>query len=106
MPLVRIDTAPIASGDERRGDHRDQQVDPAVADAVEAEDADRVGADAEVGGVAERDQAAVAEDQVEAHRGDGEDQDAPRQVEVERLAEREHAPAAARSAAAPRRSRG
>ena len=30
------------------------------------EDADRVGADAEVGGVAEGDQAAVAEDQVQA----------------------------------------
>ena len=76
--------------DERRRRDRDEHVQPAVEDAVEAEDADRIGADADVGGVAEGDEAAVAEDQVEAHRGDGEDHDPPREVEVERLADGEH----------------
>ena len=51
------------------------------------EDPDRIGADAEVGRVAEGHHAAVAEDQVEADRGDGEDHHAAQQVEVKRLLE-------------------
>ncbi len=48
--------------------------------------ADRVPANAEVGGVAERHEAAVAEDQVQADRRDGEDHDAAREIDVEALA--------------------
>ena len=77
-------------GDQSAGADRHQQVDPAVGDAVEAEDAHGIGANAEIGGMAEGHQPAVAEDQVQADGGDGEDQDAPRQVDVVRLAERGH----------------
>ena len=48
---------------------------------------DGVGADAEVGGVPERDHPAVAEDEVQAQRRDGEDHDAADEIEVERLVE-------------------
>ena len=54
-PLVRSDTAPIS---ERHHAPRAPIASATAAsrcDAVEREDADRVGADAEVGGVAEAD---------------------------------------------------
>jgi hypothetical protein len=40
------------------------------------QDADRVAADPDEGGVAQADQPAIAEDQVERERGEAEDQDA------------------------------
>ena len=45
------------------------------------EDADRIGADADEGGMAERDQRAVADQQIEPERGDGEDHHPREQVE-------------------------
>src|SRR5207344_434907 len=71
--------------DQRRGADRDRPLQPAARHAVESEDADRVRADTEVSGVAERHHAAVAEDQVEAGGGNPEDQDAPHEVDVEGL---------------------
>ena len=67
------------AGDEReqgRGGERRRELHEGVADAVAHQDADRIGADAEEGGVAEADERAVAEDEVERHRGDAEDHDA------------------------------
>ena len=51
---------------DRADDERGREVHPAVADAVERQDADRVRADADVHRVAEAHHRAVAEDQVEA----------------------------------------
>src|SRR5438874_2381688 len=80
------------AGDDERGEgggaDRDRPLCPAAGDAVESEDADRVGTEAEIRGVTERHHAAVTEDQVEAGCGDGEDHHAPYEVDVERLAER------------------
>ena len=51
-------------------------------------DGDRVGAEAEIGGVTEAHHAAVAENEIEAHGGDGEDHDPPEEIEVEGLVQR------------------
>src|SRR5205807_8160812 len=54
--------------DERRnggGAERGGEMDKAVGNTVKAEDADGVGADAEIGGVPEADEAAIPEDQIE-----------------------------------------
>ena len=74
---------------ERGADHqRDGELRPAVADAVKRQDADGVRADADIHRVAEADHRAVAQDQVEADRGDREDHDAREQRDVIRLADR------------------
>ena len=44
------------------------------------DEGDRVGAGAEIGGMAERQQAGVAEQQIEAERGDGKDQPVGQQL--------------------------
>src|SRR4030095_6043483 len=54
---------------------------------VERRDGDGIGAEAQVGGVTEADHAAVAEDEIEAHGGDGEDHDPPEEIEVEGVVE-------------------
>ena len=59
-------------------------MDKAVGDAVKAEDADRIGADAEIDGVAEADEAAVPQDQIEAERGDRKDHHAGEQPDIKR----------------------
>src|SRR3954464_9201005 len=69
---------------------RDQPLQISIRDAVEGEDAHRVGADAEIRGMAEGHQSAIAEDQVQARRGDGEDHDPPHEIDIERLADRIH----------------
>src|SRR3954468_10985347 len=74
--------------DERGRADCNQPLQIAVGDAIEGEDADRIGADAKIGGMTEGDQAAVAEDQVQARRGDGENHDSPHEVDVERLVDR------------------
>ena len=75
---------------QRRGRDRGAEMQPPARKAVEGENPGGVGPDAEIGRVAEGHHAAVAEDQVEADRRDGEDHDAPHEVDVERLAERDH----------------
>ena len=88
MPLVRRQTrADDAAATSADATSASGELHPAVADAVERQDADGVGADADEHRVAEADQAAVAEDQVEADRGDREDHDAREQRDVERLAD-------------------
>ncbi len=67
---------------ERQGQ---QQVQPAVVKIVVGRNADAVGADADIGRVAEANHAAVAENQIQADRGDTEDQRPAQQVEVKRL---------------------
>ena len=95
--------------DDERGDRsgadRDSEMDKAVGDAVKAEDADRIGADAEIGGVAEADEAAVPQDQIEAERGDRKDHHAGEQPDIKRrVGRRRNAPAPAPARRA-RRSR-
>ena len=68
---------------DRRGEMRD-----AALHALADHHAGDVRADANERGVAERDHAAVAEDEVEARRGDPEDDDAAREAQVEVEAER------------------
>ena len=51
--------------------------------SVGAEDADRVGANADERGVTEADHPAIAEYEVERYRGDGEDRDPRRHVDIE-----------------------
>ena len=58
-----------------------------VGDAVMAQDADGIGADAEIGGMPEAHHAAIAEDEVEAECRDREDEDAGEKVEIEGLAQ-------------------
>src|SRR5262245_4910112 len=60
-------------GEQGRDQKRRRQCDEAVMDAVRRENADRIGAEPDEGGVAERDQRAVADDQIETERRDGED---------------------------------
>src|SRR5215211_1222853 len=52
---------------------RRRQREEAVIDAMRGKDADRIGAQPDERGMAERDQRAVANDQIEAERRDGED---------------------------------
>src|SRR5256885_7355001 len=61
-----------------------------VEDAIEGENTHGIAADAQVGGMAEGHHAAVAEDQVEADRRDGEDHDAAHEVQIERLVQGQH----------------
>ena len=56
-----------------RTEHRGAEVHEAVRDAAQHQRADNVGAGAEIGGVAEAQQAAVAQDEVEADGEDAED---------------------------------
>src|SRR4051794_6512271 len=75
---------------ERRSRGREQgrgEMDEAVADPVKAQDADGIGADAEIGGVAEADEPGIAEGQIEAHRGDREDHHAGEKAGIERRVE-------------------
>ena len=64
---------PVAEREQRRDGERDRQRDQRVVDAVRAEDADRIGAEPDEGRMAERDQRAVADQQIERERRDGED---------------------------------
>ena len=59
---------PEDPGDCRRQHDADRQGDPERGAVSRGEDADAVGADPEIGGVAERREADVAQDEVEAHR--------------------------------------
>jgi hypothetical protein len=72
---------------QRRGEDGHGPLQPAAVIAVEGENAYRVAADAEVGGVAEGHQPAVAEDQIEAGGRDGEDHHTAQKVDVIRLPE-------------------
>ncbi len=74
-------------GDQRRGEDGGAELQEAVVDIVIGENADRVRADAEIGGVAEAHHAAETEDQIETDRGDGKDHDAGEQIDIEILAE-------------------
>ena len=56
-----------------------------VVDPVMREHPDGVSADAEIGGVPERDHSAVTEDEIQAQRRDREDHDAPHEVEIKGL---------------------
>jgi hypothetical protein len=67
--------------EQRRDDERHGQGDQHVADAVRAEDADRIGAEPDEGRVTERDERAVADQQVERERRDGEDHHARHQAQ-------------------------
>ncbi len=62
-----------------------RQRDHGVADAFGRKDADRISADADEGSMAEGDHAAVADDEIERDRGDGEDHDPRRHVDEEFL---------------------
>ena len=66
-----------SADDRERGRQRDER----IADAMRREDADGIGAEAEEGGVAERDQRAVADQEIERDRGDGEDHHPRHQAE-------------------------
>ena len=65
MPVAKANSAETASASGQR--------DQRVVDAVRAEDADRIGAEPDERGVPERDQRAVADQQIERERRDGED---------------------------------
>ena len=82
---------PEAGDDEARGiageagdRGPDQQADERLAPAVLGDDAGRVGAEPEEGGMAERDDARIAEDQVEREREQGGDGDLAREHEMVR----------------------
>src|SRR5439155_10545271 len=74
--------------EQRRGDRGHDQareeVEPEVVAHAQRQQPDGVGAHAEIGGVAERRQAGIAEDQVQAHREDREDQHLGEQPELVR----------------------
>jgi hypothetical protein len=57
-------------------------MDEAIRDAVKGEYPDCVGADPEIGRVSEADEAGIAEDQVEAQRGNREDHHACEYLDV------------------------
>jgi hypothetical protein len=82
---VRSDTAPITA--ENAAAIRIAEPKPIQPSTMPPVDhhADRVGTHADEGRVAERYEAAVAEDQVEAGGGDCEDADAARRTDVELL---------------------
>ena len=88
--------------------HGREQVRAAVEHALAHQHAGGVGAEADEGGVAERDHAAVAEHEVEAGRGDREDDDLAGGADVVVGAERVHRGGTAgrpRAAARSRRAR-
>src|SRR5262249_25722211 len=64
------------------------EIDPEVVDDPECQEADRVGRDAEVGGVAERGEPGVAQEQVEAHREDAEDEHLGQEAQLIRREDR------------------
>src|SRR5512145_76836 len=70
--------------DNSRKDSREQQTRERLADGVLGEQPRGIGADAEEGGVAERDDAGVAEDQVKGQREKRRDRDLAREREVAR----------------------
>ncbi len=88
---------------QRRSGKRHRPLHEAGDDALMREDADGIAADAEIGGVAEAHHAAVAEDEVEAHRGEREDQDAREQRQQKVVAARARYRAAAASVPRTRR---
>ena len=67
--------------DRGSGEDRRQKAHPEGGLAARGEDRDRIGGDAEIGGMPERGEARVAEEQIEAHREDGEDEDLGEQGE-------------------------
>ena len=69
-----------------RDDERHRPLHQSGAHALVGEDAHRIAADADVGGVAEAHHAAEAHDQVEAHRRQRQDDDAREQGQEEELA--------------------
>ncbi len=73
---------------DRGGAGGEAEMGEAVGETEGDRDADRVRADAEEGGVAEADHPAIAEDDVERQRGDGEDHDAGGEIDVEALVQR------------------
>ena len=83
-PLVRNDTSPMPVATTAAVAIARDKRSQFIVDAVDAGNADRVGADAEIGGVTEAQHAAIAHDQIEAERGDGEDHNAGEQVDVDR----------------------
>ena len=84
-----VDPAPVRDegGDEgtreRRGEHREAEVEPQVRRDVLLRQPEPVGADAEVGAVPERGQPGVAEEQVVAEREHHPDHDLEREVLVQ-----------------------
>jgi hypothetical protein len=80
-------------GERKRQDHRQSDgrqrhrpLDEAGADAFKGEDADRIAADAEIGGVAKTHHAAIAHDEIEAGGGKRKDDDAGEQRQDEDVA--------------------
>ena len=72
--------------EQRRGRKRHRPLNEAGADAFVGEHADRIAADPEIGGVAEAHHAAIAHDEIEAGRGQREDDDAGEQRQHEDVA--------------------
>ena len=72
--------------EQRRGQQRHRPLNEAGADAFGGENADRIAADPEIGGVTEAHHAAIAHDEVEACRGEREDDDAGEQRQREDVA--------------------
>ena len=73
VPVARIASRPKTAAVSAASATPRHQARQEAALVLGGEDADRVGRDAEVGGVAERRQAGVAEQHVEAHGQDGDD---------------------------------
>ena len=72
--------------EQRRSRDRDRPLHQPRRDTLLGEDADRIAADAEVGGMAEAHHAAVADDEIEAHRANRQDEHAGKQGEHEGVA--------------------
>ena len=75
---------------ERRHRNGERPGDPRAAHALEREDADDEGAAAKESGMAEAHHAAVAEREIQAGGGDGVDQHAAREADVEQVIHRLH----------------
>ena len=94
---MRSEIAPITSAASAATATVASRCSQPLDDALADQDAGGVGAEADERGVAERDQAGVAEHEVEAGRGDRVDDDAAGQAEVEVEAERAQERTAGRS---------
>ena len=99
-PVVRSSTRPEASPTSAATDRREDQAgDRLGPDAVLGQHPDRIGAGAEEGGVAERDDAGIAEREIEREREQDRDQQIGAEAEIAREREIERERAGPRAAA-------